>query len=400
VNRRDASQVDRSSSSPLAGVIVVALEQAVAAPFATRQLAELGARVIKVERPGKGDFARLYDEATYGLSSHFVWLNRGKESIELDLKDSADLELLWRMIERADVLVQNLAPGAARRLGLDPQTVRAKCSRLIYCGISGYGESGPYSSKKAYDLLVQAEAGLLSIAGTEREPAKAGIPVADISAGMYALTGILTALYQRHETGQGSILDVTMLDALSEWMGYPLYFTIDKGVPPARSGAHHATIAPYGPFTAGDGETVYLAVQNEREWTAFCADVLFQPELTVDPRFARNSERVAYRETLEAHITGSFASITAEQVIARLERAGIAHATMRTVNEMIDHPQFRARHRWRTVPSPVGPLPALLPPVTSDGYEPTMGEIPALGSHSEALRREFLRDVTGPHRGC
>ncbi|MDI2130229.1 CaiB/BaiF CoA transferase family protein [Yinghuangia seranimata] len=373
---------------PLAGVTVVALEQAVAAPFATRQLADLGARVIKVERPGDGDFARAYDGTVRGLSSHFVWLNRGKESIALDVKDPVDREVLDRLIARADVFVQNLAPGAADRLGLGAEELAARHPALIVCGISGYGDSGPYRDKKAYDLLVQCEAGLPSITGGA-EPAKTGIAVADIAAGMYAFTGVLTALYERRATGLGTRFEVSMLEALGEWMGFPYYWTEYGGVPPVRSGARHATIAPYGPFAAGDGGQVFLAVQNQREWGLLCRDVLDRPGLEADPRFAANPDRLTHRDALETEITGVFAKLTADEVLARLDAAGIANARLRDMAGFASHPQLAARDRWREVGSPAGPLRALLPPVTVPGREPAMGPIPAVDEHGAAIRAEL-----------
>ncbi len=372
---------------PLDGITVISLEQAVAAPFATRQLADLGARVIKVERPGVGDFARAYDETVKGLASHFVWLNRSKESLALDLKQPAAREIMARLMARADVFVQNLAPGAAARLGLGAEALLARHPGLVVCGISGYGTTGPYRDKKAYDLLVQGETGLVSITGTPDTPSKVGISIADIAAGMYACSGILTALYERERTGRGCALDVAMLDALAEWMGYPMYFTAYGGTQPPRTGARHAAIAPYGPFATGDRTQVTLGVQNEREWAAFCELVLERPELAGDPRFATNSRRVANQAELRTVIEAVFGRLSAEQVIARLEPARIAYARVRTVAEFIEHPQLAARDRWREVDSPVGPLRALLPPVTVAGREPRMGRIPDVGEHTEEILR-------------
>ncbi|MEV5704026.1 CaiB/BaiF CoA-transferase family protein [Actinoallomurus sp. NPDC052274] len=374
---------------PLRGVTVVALEQAVAAPFATRQLADLGARVIKIERPGAGDFARGYDETVRGMSSHFVWLNRGKESVVLDVKDPAGRATLHRIVDRADVLVQNLAPGAAERLGLIPDELRRRNPRLITCGISGYGDAGPYRAKKAYDLLVQCEAGVLSVTGTPEEPVKVGISVADIAAGMYAYSGILTALYEREHTGRGTDLSVAMLEALGEWMGYPYYYAAYGGTPPARTGAEHATIAPYGPHRTGDGHQVFIGLQNEREWAALCEHVLRRPELARDARFARNSLRVEHRAELTALIEDAFADATADEAVRRLDEAGIANARLRSMEEFAGHPQLAARDRWRQVGSPVGPVDALLPPVTVAGREPRMGAVPALGEHTAAVLAEF-----------
>ena len=376
---------------PLQGVTVVAVEQAVAAPFASRQLADLGARVIKIERPGVGDFARSYDTTVKGLASHFVWTNRSKESLTLDLKTPEAADVLTRLVARADVFMHNLAPGAIGRLGFGSEVLRARYPRLVTCEISGYGSSGPYRDKKAYDLLVQSEVGLVSITGTDETPSKVGISIADIAAGMYAFSGVLAALLQRAQTGQGSALEVSMFDALAEWMGYPAYFTEYGGTAPTRSGARHASIAPYGPYLAGDGQPVYLGLQNEREWTRFCAEVLKRPELAGDERFASNSARVAHHEALNDAITRAFADLTAAEVVARLEAAGIANARMNSVREFLDHPQLAARGRWRDV-EPAGSLRALVPPIALDGAEPVMGSIPALGEHTDAILRELGYD--------
>lgn len=369
----------------LDGVVVVSLEQAVAAPFATRQLADLGARVIKVERPGVGDLARAYDTTVKGMASHFVWLNRGKESIELDVKSVSGRETLHRLVARADVLVQNLAPGAAERLGLGTGELRSPRPELITCDISGYGTGGPHSDQKAYDLLIQCEAGLVSITGTEEVPSKVGLSIADIATGMYAYTGILTALLDRQRTGRGAGIEVSMLEALGEWMGYPLLYTRYGGTAPARAGASHATIAPYGPFTAGDGVTINLGLQNEREWARFCELVLEMPRISADPRFADNSSRVANRAELDGIIAGIFAAITSDEVVRRLDEAAIANARQRTVAEFSEHPQLRARNRWRPVPTPAGEIEALVPPVTVAGNEPVMRPVPALGEHTQSV---------------
>ena len=374
---------------PLDGITVVTCEQAVAAPLATRHLADLGARVIKVERPGSGDFARGYDETVRGLSSHFVWLNRSKESIALDLKAPEDLATVLRLLERADVFVQNFAPGAAERLGLGAAALRARFPRLVTCSISGYGSSGPYRDAKAYDLLIQSEAGLVSVTGTADAPAKSGIPAADIGAGMYAFSGILAALYERERTGTGSDLEVSLFDALVEWMGYPLYYAGYGGTPPARAGTDHAAIAPYGTFAAGDGTEVVLAVQNEREWVQFCERVLERPDLAADERFAGGARRVANRTALHAEIDGVFARLTGEQVTTRLEAARVAHARRRELAEVLDHPQLAARDRWTEVDSPVGPLRAVRPPITLPGRPARMDRIPALGEHTDAILREL-----------
>lgn len=376
---------------PLDGITVVSLEHAIAAPFCTRQLADLGARVIKVERPGSGDFARGYDERVNGLASHFVWTNRSKESLTLDLKQDDALQVLDSLLAKADVLVQNLAPGAAARMGLSFETLHQRFSQLIVCDISGYGEGGPYEQKKAYDLLIQSEGGFLSVTGGpgEEEMAKAGCSIADIAAGMYAYTGVLSALMLRGKTGVGSRVDVSMLESLVEWMGYPMYYAFEGATPPARAGAAHATIYPYGPFPAGDGGTVMLGLQNEREWAAFCDKVLEQPELASDERFSANFKRSANRSELRALIVEAFSRMTTVQVIERLEQAQIANAQ---VNEMADvwaHPQLKARQRWRQVDSPSGSLPALLPPGRNNAFEPRMDAIPALGQHTHALLAEL-----------
>lgn len=385
---------------PLEGVTILSLEQAVAAPFATRQLADLGARVIKIERPGVGDFARGYDTTVRGESSHFVWLNRSKESLTLDVKRPAAAEVLRRLLDQADVFVQNLAPGATGRLGLSAQSLREAHPRLVVCEISGYGSTGPYRDRKAYDLLVQAEAGLLSITGTPDELVKVGISVADIAAGMYAYSGILTALLMRHRTGEGTLVEVSMLEALSEWMGYPLYYGVYGGTPPARAGARHAVIAPYGPFAGGDGEVVYLGIQNEREWQAFCVGVLDQPDLATDPRFVSNAERVQHREALDAEIEAVFGGMTTTEILERLESARIANARLRTVQQLSDHPQLAARERWRDIDTPAGSIRATLPPASIDGVVPVMAPVPALGAHTDAILDELGFDsaiVAGWH---
>jgi len=373
----------------LEGLTVVSLEQAVAAPFATRQLADHGARVIKVERPGPGDFARGYDETVKGLSSHFVWLNRSKESIALDLKSEDGLRAIQALVAQADVFVQNLAPGAAERLGLGAKTLRAQHPGLIHVSISGYGDGGPYTTKKAYDLLVQCEAGLVSITGTPEEPSKVGISVADIAAGMYAYTGVLTALLRRHRTGEGATVEISMLEALAEWMGFPLNFAMYGGSSPLRSGASHAAIAPYGPFRCAGGQQAFLGIQNEREWATFCATVLERPELADDERFRTNSLRVAHRSDLTGYVEGVFADLPVDDVIDRLERAGIANARLRDMAGLAAHPQIAARDRWRQVDSEVGPLRALLPPAMLDGEDPEMGPIPRPGEHTAQILAEL-----------
>jgi itaconate CoA-transferase len=370
---------------PLEGITVVGLEQVIAGPFCTRQLADLGARVIKIERPDGGDSARGYDRTVNGMSSHFVWVNRSKESLTLDVKHPGARPILDKLLQKADVFVQNLAPGAAERLGLGAATLRAKHPRLIWCGISGYGPAGPYAEKKAYDLLVQCEAGLLSVTGTPDRPAKAGIPVADIAAGMYAFSSILAALYRRQQEGVGATLDITMLESLGEWMGFPAYFTAYGGTPPLRSGAHHATVVPYGPFRAGDGGTVFLAIQNEREFERFCAVVLEKEELASDTRFSTGPARASNREAMHGEIEAVFGRLSAVQVIERLEKADIANAKLNTMQEFWDHPQLEARDRWREAGSPAGPVEAMKPPFNMDGFEPRMDAVPALGEHSAAI---------------
>ncbi|MDE2611567.1 MAG: CoA transferase [Burkholderiales bacterium] len=373
---------------PLEGITVVSLEQAIAAPFATRQLADLGARVIKIERPGVGDFARAYDDRVDGLASHFVWTNRSKQSVTLDVKHAQAGPVLERLLAQADVLVQNLAPGAAERLGLSYERLRERHERLIVCDISGYGADGPYRDKKAYDLLVQSEAGFLSVTGTPEQPVKAGCSIADIAAGMYAYSNILAALIQRGKTGRGCRLDISMLEAMVEWMGFPLYYAYQGASPPPRAGAAHATIYPYGPFPTGDGKTVMLGLQNEREWVVFCSEVLQQPALAADPRFATNSARSANREALRALIEQAFAGLDAEQAIARLEAARIANAHVNTMHDVWTHPQLAARGRWQTVASPAGMLPALLPP-GGDAFDARMDPIPALGEHTDSVLVEL-----------
>lgn len=375
---------------PLEGITVVALEQAVAAPFATRQLADLGARVIKVERPEVGDFARGYDETVKGQSSHFVWLNRSKESLALDIKDPADRAVLDALIGKADVFLQNLAPGACRRLGLDAETLRAKRPELIHVSISGYGEGGPYEQKKAYDLLVQCEAGLVSVTGTPDTPSKAGISVADIAAGMYAYTGVLTAVIQRLRSGEGATIEVSMLEALAEWMGFPMYYAAYGGSDPKRTGASHAAIAPYGPVRVAAGERVFLGIQNEREWQRFCTDVLDRPEVAADPRFVTNTLRSDNRDELTETIEQVTQQLDADEVIRRLDAAQIANARLRTMAGLVAHPQLTARDRWREVDSPAGTLMSLLPPATFVGQEPAQpGPIPAVGEHTAAIRAEL-----------
>mgnify|MGYP001594203722 FL=1 len=374
---------------PLGGTTVVSLEHAVAAPFCTRQLADLGARVIKVERPGSGDFARGYDQRVQGQSSHFTWINRSKQSLALDLKQDEAMQALLQLLEGADVLVQNLAPGAAARMGLSYAALRERFPRLIVCDISGYGADGPYRDKKAYDLLIQSEAGFLSVTGTPEVPSKAGISVADIAAGMYAYTNILSALLLRGRTGEGSHIDVSMLEALGEWMGYPMYYAFDGAPPPPRTGASHASIYPYGPFEAGDGGTVMLGLQNEREWKLFCEQVLLQPALATDARFDSNARRNANREELRALILGVFNALDAAQVVQRLDAAGIANARVNDMAGLWAHPQLAARQRWCSVDTPAGPVQALLPPGANSAFDYRMEAVPAVGEHSAAILAEL-----------
>ncbi|MEZ2297523.1 CaiB/BaiF CoA transferase family protein [Variovorax sp. RCC_210] len=376
---------------PLDGITVVSLEHAIAAPFCTRQLADLGARVIKVERPGAGDFARAYDARVNGEASHFVWVNRSKESLTLDLKQPAALEVLQALLADADVLVQNLAPGAAARMGLGAEALQAKHPRLIVCDISGYGDDGPYRDKKAYDLLIQSEAGFLSVTGTPEDPCKSGNSIADIAAGMYAYTGILAALLQRGKTGKGSHIDVSMLESLAEWMGYPMYYAYEGATPPPRSAASHATIYPYGPFPAGDGGTVMLGLQNEREWRLFCEKVLLQPGLASDARFDSNARRNDHREALRELIVATFGALDTAQVLQRLDTAQIANARMNDMAGLWAHPQLRARDRWRQVGSPAGDIPALLPAGRQSAFDYRMDPVPAVGEHTDAILRGLGR---------
>lgn len=373
---------------PLDGITVISLEHAIAAPFATRQLADLGARVIKVERPGVGDFARNYDTRVNGMASHFVWTNRSKESLTLDVKHSEGSVILQKLASKADVVVQNLAPGAAARLGLSFESLSKDNPSILVCNISGYGVGGPDEKRKAYDLLVQSEAGFVTTTGTPETPSKAGISIADIAAGMYAYTNILAALMQRGQTGKGCEIDLSMLDAMTEWMSYPLYYAYEGAEPPPRAGASHATIFPYGPFAVGDGRTVILGLQNEREWNVFCDVVLEAPDLATDSRFLSNSMRAQNKVALTQIITTSFSDLTTENVIERLDRAGIANANMNEMDDVWNHVQFEARNRWREVDTPAGRIPALLPP-GGIGVEPRMDAVPDLGEHSSALLVEI-----------
>lgn len=377
---------------PLDGITVVSLEHAIAAPFCTRQLADLGARVIKVERPGAGDFARAYDTRVRGQASHFVWTNRSKESLTLDLKNPEAMAVLRKLLKEADVLVQNLAPGAAARMGLSFEALNATHPKLIVCDISGYGEDGPYRDKKAYDLLIQSEAGLLSVTGTPDVPSKSGNSMADIAAGMYAYTNILSALLLRGKTGHGSHTDVSMLEALSEWMGYPLYYAFEGAAPPPRTGASHSSIYPYGPFAVGDGGTVMLGLQNEREWKVFCEVVLGDAALASDARFCTNALRNTHRAELQQLILSVFVTMTTAEVEARLDQAQIANARMNDMAGVWAHPQLKARQRWQQVGSPAGDIPALLPPGRNNRYDYRMDPVPAVGEHTEAILRELGLD--------
>ena len=377
------------SIRPLDGITVISLEHAIAAPFCTRQLADLGARVIKVERPGTGDFERGYDKQVKGQSSHFVWVNLSKESLTLDLKQPAALAALKTLLKTADVLVQNLAPGAAARMGLTAELLQKDNPQLILCDISGYGNNGSYRDKKAYDLLIQSEAGFLSVTGTPESPSKAGNSIADIAAGMYAYTNILAALLQRGKTGKGSLIDVSMLEALGEWMSFPMYYAFEGAEPPPRNGASHATIYPYGPFKAGDGGTVMLGLQNEREWAQFCAVVLEDPTLALDERFDKNFKRNEKRTELLAIIDQCFNKLTTEQVIAKLEKAQIANARLNDMKGLWNHQQLKERDRWVNIETPAGSIPALLPPGLNNTYDYRMDPIPSVGEHTDAILKEL-----------
>lgn len=385
--------VPRGQHLPLTGITVISCEQAVAAPFASRQLADLGARVIKIERPGVGDFARGYDTTVNGLSSHFVWINRNKESLALDLKTPEGRRILRDLVSTADVFIQNFAPGAAERLGLGADELRNLNPRLIHASISGYGTEGPYKDAKAYDALVQAEAGLVSVTGTEEFPAKTGISTADIAAGMYTYSGILTALFKRERTGLGATLSTSLFDSLVEWMGYPLYFTRYGGTRPTRAGTSHAAIAPYGAFTCGDGTQIMLAIQNEREWERFATQVLDRPAMVTDERFDRAAHRYAHRHELQEIIDGAFASLTGEACDALLEEAGVAHSRQRDMSEIAAHPQLTDRHRWHDVDTPVGTISMLAPPVEMSGVGCRMDPIPEVGQNSESILGELGMDA-------
>ncbi|QDI90357.1 CoA transferase [Salicibibacter halophilus] len=374
---------------PLEGITVLSVEQAVAVPFTTRQLADLGARVIKIERPDTGDFARAYDSTVYGMSSHFVWLNRSKESIALDLKSENSKPVFERLLAESDIFIQNLAPGAMERLGYGTEVLREQYPQLINCNLTGYGDTGPYKDKKAYDLLVQCEAGLVSITGSGEAPSKAGISIADIAAGMYMYSGILTALLVRSRTGEGQTVNVSMLEALGEWMGYPTYYAAYGGEEPQRKGASHSTIFPYGPFRCGDGKTVFVGLQNEREWVGFCENVLEKPEVAEDQRFASNTKRSKNRKALTDLIERTFSTLNIDTVIERLETANIANARLNSMKEFFEHPQLLARERWQEIDTPHGAVQALIPPVSISGINPVMGDVPELGEHTKSILKEF-----------
>ncbi|MEX0958798.1 MAG: CaiB/BaiF CoA-transferase family protein [Burkholderiales bacterium] len=374
---------------PLEGTTVVALEHVIAGPFCTRQLADLGARVIKIERPGVGDPARAYDERVRGMSSHFVWTNRSKESITLDLKQDAAREIVHKLLEKADVLVQNLAPGAAARMGFSFESLNDRYPRLIVCDISGYGADGPYRDKKAYDLLVQSESGLLSVTGTPDTPSKAGCSIVDIASGMYAYTNILAALIERGRSGKGCRIDISMLESIAEWMSFPLYYAYDGAEPPVRAGASHATIYPYGPFPAGDGKVVMLGLQNEREWAVFCDKVLEQPGLKTDPRFSSNPKRSAARKDLYDVIVDTFSTLTADEIVKRLDAAQIGNARMNDMHDVWEHAQLAARRRWTEVDTPAGKIRAMRPPGVPEAFDPRMDAIPAIGQHTDAILGEL-----------
>ncbi len=371
--------------SVLRGVTVLSLEQAVAAPLATRHLADLGARVLKLERPGSGDFARHYDGSVGGASSYFVWLNRGKESFTLDLKHPSGRMALERMIPRADVVLHNLGPGALERLGLSLADMRARHPRLVTCAVSGYGDDGPFASRKAYDLLIQAETGLIDLTGTPDAAAKVGISIADIAAGMYAFSGVLAALLARASSGRGTHVDISMLESLGEWLGAPWYYARYGGRAPGRHGTDHATIAPYGAFACAGGERVFLGVQNEREWQRLCSEVLTMPALTGDPRFSDNTARVAHRDELRAILDGVFRARSADEVTDGLDAARIAYARLRPLERFTDHPQLAARDRVRRIRAEGRPVDALLPPFNLAGVDPVMGDVPELGRDTDAV---------------
>lgn len=377
---------------PLEGITVVSVEQAVAGPLATRHLADLGARVVKVERPDGGDFARSYDSAVRGMASHFVWLNRSKESITLDLKHPAGREVLAGLVGAADVFVQNLGPGAAARLGFAAGTLSARHPRLIVCDMSGYGPDGPYRDKRAYDLLVQSETALVSVTGAPDHPAKTGIPCADIGAGMYAYSSVLAALFHRERTGRGTAIEVSLFDALTEWMGHPIQYALHTGANPPRAGLGHPVIVPYGAYPVRDGQEIIIGIQNDRQWARLATQVLERPELATDPDFATNQARTRNRERVDTAVAEQTSKLTAADAEERLEAAGIPNARVNDVTDFLDHPQLRARNRWRQVGSPVGALPSPLPAATFAGMQPRMDPVPALGEHTEPILRSLGYD--------
>ncbi|RMZ79057.1 hypothetical protein DV737_g3553, partial [Chaetothyriales sp. CBS 132003] len=381
-------QFNAPGARPLEGTTVVALEQVIAGPYCTRQLADLGARVIKIERPRLGDFLRYHDKRVKGLCSHFVWTNRNKESLELDVKQEKDMKILKKLLRKADVFLHNLVPGATERLGLGFDAVHALNERLIVCQISGYGADGPYTKKKAYDLLVQAEAGMLSITGTPDQPSKVGASIADIAAGMYAYSGILAALLQRTKTGKGCLLDISMLESLTEWMGFPLYYALDDQPPPPREGASHASIYPYGPFETGQG-TVMLGLQNEREWVILCEKVLDMPGLAKDARFVDTAARSRNRRELYDIICKSLSNFTAEEAARRLDEAGIANGMLRDMHAVWHHPQLKARRRWREIQTEMGPVPSFITPGMSADVEPRLDPVPSVGQHNDKILAEL-----------
>ena len=374
-------------SLPVQDTLIVSIEQAIAAPYCSRLLADLGARVIKVERPDGGDFARGYDTRARGLSSHFVWTNRSKESLALDLKDEAAVTVLKTLLAKADVFIQNLAPGAAARLGLGHEQLRNAFPQLITCSISGYGSGGPDSQRKAYDLLIQAEAGLLSVTGSAEQPAKCGISIADISAGTRACNAILAALINRGKTGSGDHIEVSMLEAMAEWMGFPMYFASDGAEPPTRAGAGHATIFPYGPYNTADG-TIMLGLQNDREWKAFCCEVLQNQLLADDTKFHGNDARYQQRDEINSMINQVLNKLPNTEAITRLEKAGIGTASVNSMADLWNHQQLKARERWQEIQTPTGPQ-AALKPVSGNAWQPQMAPVPALGEHTQSILKEL-----------
>ncbi|MFE2407372.1 CaiB/BaiF CoA transferase family protein [Kitasatospora sp. NPDC059408] len=374
-------------SLPLAGVTVIALEQAVAAPLASRHLADLGARVVKIERPDGGDFARGYDHSVNGLASHFVWLNRGKESVALDVKAPEGRAVLADLVAGADVFLQNLAPGAAARLGFGSAELRARHPRLVTVDLSGYGSGGPYQDKRAYDMLIQCESGLASVTGPPDRPSKTGVPSSDIAAGMYALTATLGALVGRAATGQGAAIEVSMFEATAEWLGHQLHYTQGAGRSPGRAGLSHPAIAPYDAYPTADGREVMIGIQNDREWARFATGFLDRPDLADDPEWATNVARVRRRRLVDALVGGRTATMTADEAIKLLDTLAIASARLNDVADLLHHPQLAARDRWRPVTTPVGEVRSLLPPFGFAGIELPMGPVPALGAHTDAALR-------------